>query len=160
MPSNDDELEQLRLSGGLTRREIIRRGIGGFVVLYGGAFAKSAAAGLPKFRTKELKNTLRIIQWSHFVPAYDTWFDNVYTKKWGQKHDTDVIVDHIALAQLPARAQAEVAARSGHDIFGHLSPQAGLEDHVVNHRDIVEEVQHKVGKISVVGLKSCYNPKT
>jgi multiple sugar transport system substrate-binding protein len=160
MPSNDDELEQLGLSGGLTRREIIRRGIGGFVVLYGGAFAKSAAAGVPKFRTKELKNTLRIIQWSHFVPAYDTWFDNVYTKKWGQQHDTDVIVDHIALAQLPARAQAEVAARSGHDIFGHLSPQAGLEDHVVNHRDIVEEVQHKVGKISVVGLKSCYNPKT
>jgi multiple sugar transport system substrate-binding protein len=160
MADNDDQLQELGLSGGLTRREIIRRGLGGFVVLYGGAFAKTAAAGVPKYRHRELKNTLKIIQWSHFVPAYDAWFDNVYTKKWGQKHDTEVSVDHINLAQLPARAQAEVAARSGHDIFGHLSPQAGLEDHVINHRSIVEEVQHKVGKVGVVGYKSCYNPKT
>jgi multiple sugar transport system substrate-binding protein len=160
MAENDDELEQLGLSGGLTRREVVRRGIGSLVVLYGGALTKSAAAGVPKFRHKQLKHTLRIIQWSHFVPAYDTWFDNSYTKKWGQKHDTDVLVDHINLAQLPARAQAEVAARSGHDIFGHLSPQAGLEDHVINHRELVEEVQRKVGKVSRVGIKSCFNPKT
>jgi multiple sugar transport system substrate-binding protein len=160
MAENDDELEQLGLSGGLTRREVVRRGIGSLVVLYGGALTKTAAAGVPKFRHKQLKHTLRIIQWSHFVPAYDTWFDNSYTKKWGQKHDTDVLVDHINLAQLPARAQAEVAARSGHDIFGHLSPQAGLEDHVINHRELVEEVQRKVGKVSRVGTKSCFNPKT
>ena len=160
MAENDDELEELGLTGGLTRREVVRRGLGGFVVLYGGTFAKAAAAGVPKYRYKELKNTLRIMQWSHFVPAYDVWFDNVYTKNWGQKHDTNVSVDHIALAQLPARAAAEVAARSGHDIFGHLSPQAGLEDHVVNHREIVEEVQHKVGKVGKVGYKSCFNPKT
>jgi multiple sugar transport system substrate-binding protein len=160
MAEHDDELERLGLSGSLTRREVVRRGLGGFLVLYGGAFAKTAAAGAPKYRLRELKNTLRIIQWSHFVPAYDVWFDNVYTKKWGQKHDTEVTVDHINLAQLPARAQAEVAARSGHDIFGHLSPQAGLEDRVINHRSIVEEVQHKLGKVSTVGRKSCYNPKT
>jgi multiple sugar transport system substrate-binding protein len=160
MSDQDDELEELGLSGGLTRRELVRRGLGGFVILYGGALTKTAAAGVPKFRHTELKNTLRIIQWSHFVPAYDMWFDNVYTKKWGQKHDTNVVVDHINLAQLPARAQAEVAARSGHDVFGHVSPQAGLEDNVINHREIVEEVQRKVGKVNKVGLRSCYNPKT
>src|SRR5438046_7649284 len=150
MAEADDELEELELTGGLTRRDIIRRGVGGFLVLYGGALTKTAVAGVPKFRHKELKHNLRIIQWSHFVPAYDTWFDNVYTKKWGAKHDTDVSVDHINLAQLPARAKAEVAARSGHDIFGHLSPQAGLEDSVINHREIVEEVQHKVGKVGKI----------
>jgi multiple sugar transport system substrate-binding protein len=160
MAENDDELEELGLTGGLTRREVVRKGLAGFVVLYGGAVAKAAAAGVPKYTHRQLKNTLRIIQWSHFVPAYDVWFDNVYTKKWGQKHDTDVKVDHINLAQLPARAQSEVAARSGHDIFGHLSPQAGLEDNVINHREIVEEVQRKVGKVGIVGRKSCYNPRT
>jgi len=160
MAGNDDELEELGLTGGLTRREVVRKGLAGFVVVYGGALAKTAAAGAPKYRYRELKNTLRIIQWSHFVPAYDNWFDNVYTKNWGQKHDTEVTVDHINLAQLPARAQSEVAARSGHDIFGHLSPQAGLEDNVINHREIVEEVQRKVGNVSVVGRKSCYNPRT
>src|SRR5919201_6648224 len=160
MAENDDELEELGLSGSLTRREVIRRGLGGFLIVYGGALPKTAAAGGPKYRHKELKNTLTILQWSHFVPAYDKWFDNVYTKRWGERHDTDVVVDHINLAQLPARAQAEIAAQSGHDIFGHLSPQAALEDQVINHKEIVEEVTHKVGKVGAGGYKSCFNPKT
>jgi multiple sugar transport system substrate-binding protein len=130
------------------------------LVAYAGALPKVAAAGVPKYVHKHYKNTLKIIQWSHFVPAYDVWFDKTYTKNWGAKHDTDVQVDHIALAQLPARAQAEVAAQSGHDIFGHLSPQAGLEDQVINHKEIIQEVTRKVGKVSQVGFKSCYNPKT
>jgi multiple sugar transport system substrate-binding protein len=160
MSDDEVELEELGLSGGLTRREVIRRGLGGVLIVYGGALPKRAVAGAPKFRHKELKNTLRIIQWSHFVPAYDSWFDNVYTKRWGQRHDTDVVVDHINLAQLPARAQAEIAAQSGHDIFGHVSPQAGLEDQVINHKEIVQEVTRKVGKVGRIGYKSCYNPKT
>ena len=160
MPENDDGLEELGLSKSLTRRQVLRRTVGGFLVLYGGALPKVAAAGVPKHVHRQYKNTLKIIQWSHFVPAYDVWFDKTYTKRWGDKHDTDVQVDHIALAQLPARAQAEVAAQSGHDIFGHLSPQAGLEDQVINHKEIIQEVTRKVGKVSQVGFKSCYNPKT
>ncbi|OLE19478.1 MAG: hypothetical protein AUG88_00795 [Actinobacteria bacterium 13_1_20CM_4_68_12] len=160
MAENDDELEELGISTSLTRRQLVRRGLGGFLVAYAGALPKVAAAGVPKYVHKHYKNTLKIIQWSHFVPAYDVWFDKTYTKNWGAKHDTDVQVDHIALAQLPARAQAEVAAQSGHDIFGHLSPQAGLEDQVINHKEIIQEVTRKVGKVSQVGFKSCYNPKT
>lgn len=159
MAENDDGLEDLGLSRSLTRREVIRRGLGGFLIIYGGAAAKTAIAA-PELRRRQYKNTLKIIQWSHFVPAYDVWFDKTYTKKWGDKHDTDVQVDHINLAQLPARAQAEVAAQSGHDIFGHLSPQAGLEDQVINHKEIIQEVQRKVGKVSQLGFRSCYNPKT
>jgi multiple sugar transport system substrate-binding protein len=160
MDENDEGIEELGLSKSLTRRQVLRRSLGGFLVLYGGALPKVAAAGAPKHVHRQYKNTLKIIQWSHFVPAYDVWFDNTYTKNWGAKHDTDVQVDHIALAQLPARAQAEVAAQSGHDIFGHLSPQAGLEDQVINHKEIIQEVTRKVGKVSQVGFKSCYNPKT
>jgi multiple sugar transport system substrate-binding protein len=160
MEENDDGLEELGLSKSLTRRQVLRRSLGGFLVLYGGALPKVAAAGVPKHFHRQFKNTLKIIQWSHFVPAYDVWFDKTYTKNWGAKHDTDVQVDHINLAQLPARAQAEVAAQSGHDIFGHLSPQAGLEDQVINHKEIIQEVATKVGKVSQVGFKSCYNPKT
>jgi multiple sugar transport system substrate-binding protein len=160
MAENDDGLEELGLSKSLTRRQVLRRSVGGFLVLYGGALPKAAAAGVPKYVHKKYKNTLKIIQWSHFVPTYDDWFDKTYTKNWGAKHDTDVQVDHIALAQLPARAQAEVAAQGGHDIFGHLSPQAGLEDQVINHKEIIQEVTRKVGKVSQVGFKSCYNPKT
>jgi multiple sugar transport system substrate-binding protein len=159
MAENDDGLEDLGLSKSLTRRQVIRRGLGGLLIIYGGALPKTAVAS-PKLRHQQYKSTLKIIQWSHFVPAYDVWFDNTYTKNWGDKHDCDVKVDHVNLAQLPALAQAEVAAQSGHDIFGHLSPQAGLEDQVINHKEIIQEVTRKVGKVGKIGYHSCYNPKT
>ena len=64
------------------------------------------------------------------MPAYDTWFDNVYVKRWGEANDTEVIVDHINQADIPARAAAEVAAQSGHDLFFFLAPPAQYEDQV------------------------------
>jgi multiple sugar transport system substrate-binding protein len=144
-----------------TRREILKKaGAGTLLIVYGGAVTKTSAAGVPRFRSKELAGTLRIIQWSHFVPAYDKWFDNVYIKRWGQANDTEVIVDHINQADIPARAAAEVAAQSGHDIFFFLSPPAAYEDQVIDHANIVEEVSKKRGKMKTVALKSTYNPKT
>jgi len=61
--------------------------------------------------------TLRILQWSHFIPAYDTWFDNVFVKEWGDKNGVKVRVDHIPHLELPARMAAEFAAGAGHDII-------------------------------------------
>jgi len=153
--------EEEVVGGRTTRREILKRaGTGSLLIVYGGATAKTAAAGVPMYRHKDLAGTLRIIQWSHFVPAYDTWFDNVYVKRWGQANDTEVIVDHINQADIPARAAAEVAAQSGHDLFFFLSPPAAYEDQVVDHSDIVQEVTKKRGKMKTVALKSTYNPKT
>jgi multiple sugar transport system substrate-binding protein len=145
----------------VTRSELLRRaGLGAIVLAYGGVGVKSAVAGAPKYRHRELAGTLRILQWSHFVPPYDVWFDNEYIKEWGQKNDTEVKVDHIDLAQIPGRAAAEVAARSGHDIVQFLAPPAAFEDQVIDHKEIVQEVTRKVGKMSKVGLRSSYNPKT
>ena len=145
----------------LSRRELLRRaGLGTAVLVYSGAAPKTSVAGVPKFRHRELQKTLRIIQWRHFVPAYDTWFDNTYTKVWGRKNDTEVIVDHINLTDLPARAASEVAARSGHDIFQHLSPPAAFEDQVLNLRDVVQDVTKKLGPMKGLARRSTYNPKT
>ena len=153
--------EEEVVGGRTTRREILKRGAAGsLVVVYGGAVTKTAAAAAPKFRHRELAGTLRIIQWSHFVPAYDKWFDDVYVKRWGQANDTEVIVDHINQADIPARAAAEVAAQSGHDLFFFLSPPAAYEDRVINHADIVQEVTKKRGKMKDVAFKATYNPKT
>jgi multiple sugar transport system substrate-binding protein len=145
----------------LSRRELLRRaGLGTAVLLYSGAAAKTSVAGVPKFRHKELAKTLRIIQWRHFVPAYDTWFDNTYTKVWGRKNDCEVIVDHINLTDLPARAASEVSSRSGHDIFQHLSPPAAFEDQVLNLKDVVQDVTKKLGPMKGLARRSTYNPKT
>jgi multiple sugar transport system substrate-binding protein len=145
----------------LTRRELIRRaGLGAVVLVYGSSGVKTAVAGVPKYRHKELAGTLRIMQWSHFVPPYDKWFDNVYVKRWGQANDTEVKVDHVNLAELPTRATAEVAARSGHDLFQFLSPPAQHEDNVIALNDVVQQVEKKVGKLGIVGRRSTYNPRT
>jgi len=159
-----DDKERVQITGDmdeLTRRDLLRRaGLGAIVLVYGGTGVKSAVAGVPKFGKKELAGSLSIMQWSHFVPAYDRWFDGEYVKAWGEKNDTEVKVDHVNLAELPTRAAAEVAAQSGHDLFQFLSPPAAYEDQVVAMNDIVQEVTRKVGPMGKVGKKSTYNPRT
>jgi len=150
-----------KISDELTRRELLRKAATGAIVLvYGGVGARSAVAGVPRFRHKELKETLRILQWSHFVPAFDRWFDNTYVKVWGRKNDTDVIVDHISQAELSARVAAEAAAQSGHDMVATLAPLPQYEDQVIDHKEIVQTVSKKRGKMKPVSHRSTYNPKT
>jgi len=59
---------------------------------------------------------LRILTWSHFVPAYDTAFDK-YVANWGKANGVDARVDHIPIDQLPTRIAAELSAGAGHDVF-------------------------------------------
>src|SRR4051812_5126050 len=113
-----------------------------------------------KYRNKHLKGNLSIIQWVHFVPAYDDWFDNTWVKQWGEKNDVQVKVEHINNTLLDTRAAAEVAAQSGHDLFMSLHPLASYEDQVINHASIIKEIEKKVGKYSALGKLSTYNPKT
>ena len=61
---------------------------------------------------------LRILQWSHFIPAYDAWFDK-FAKEWGEKNGVKVKVDHIPHLEMPARIAAEFAAGAGHDLVGN-----------------------------------------
>jgi len=106
------------------------------------------------------ERTLRIAQWSHFIPAYDQWFDGEYTKRWGERNGIAVVVDHFPLTELQARADTEVASQHGHDIFGFAYPPPTFEDHVIDHREIVEEVETKVGPVSPFIRRSIFNPRT
>jgi multiple sugar transport system substrate-binding protein len=106
------------------------------------------------------KKTLRILQWSHFVPGYDAWFDGVYTKEWGAKNGTEVIVDHMSTTEINARGAAEAAAKKGHDLFLFISPPAAYENQVIDHKEIVAEVERRHGKMISLAEKSTLNPKT
>jgi len=150
-----------RREGRYDRRELLRKaGVGAASVGIAGSGLGRAFYGPLRFKGRWLKGDLTIIQWAHFVPAYDKWFDNTWAVQWGQKNDVQVKVDHILNTLLPARAAAEAASGSGHDLFFNLSPQAQFEDQVIDHVEIVQEVQRKVGKIGVVGKRATYNPKT
>jgi multiple sugar transport system substrate-binding protein len=111
-------------------------------------------------KTAGARTQLRIAQVGHFVPGYDTWFDRQYTPAWGERNNVEVIVDHIPVGELPGRAAAEVNARRGHDLFAVFGSAAGFEDDVVDLRDVIEQIQGKVGKASKVAERSAFNPRT
>jgi len=65
----------------------------------------------------QIKGTnLRILQWSHFVPAYDVWFDK-FCEDWGNQVGVKVRVDRIPHLEIPSRLAAEFAAGRGHDLI-------------------------------------------
>ncbi len=120
---------------GLSRREVIKTAAAAGAVASVGPFFHVNPARAAK--------TLKIIQWSHFVPSYDKWFNNEYTKDWGKKNDTEVIVDNINLALLESRAAAEVSAQKGHDLFFFLLPPSVFEEQVVPMNDVYAECEKK-----------------
>jgi multiple sugar transport system substrate-binding protein len=102
--------------------------------------------------------SLSIVQWAHFVPEYDTWFDK-FAKGWGEKNKVSVTVDHIPVQNVPARAAAEASAGSGHDLFGfNGSGGAHLyRKFFMNVADLVKETEKKYGKVTTLGKQLCYN---
>ena len=138
---------------GATRRDVIKTAAGAGVL----ATVGPVVAPRPAHAAKK---TLKILQWSHFVPAYDKWFNNQYVKEWGAKNDTDVTVDNINLGLIPSRAAAEVSAQKGHDLVMFLSPPSVYEQQVVDMKDVYDECEKKHGKPIDLAIKSTYNPKT
>jgi multiple sugar transport system substrate-binding protein len=135
-----------------TRRTVIRAAAAVGIVAGAGPFVHTSPARAAK--------TLKILQWSHFVPGYDKWFNNTYTKEWGAKNDTEVVVDNINLGLIPSRAAAEVSAQKGHDLVMFLAPPSVYEEQVIDMKEVYDEVEKKHGKPIDLAVKSTYNPKT
>jgi multiple sugar transport system substrate-binding protein len=155
--------ELVRPSSALTRGDLLKRGTAAaFTVgMFGGLSDKAFGFYGPlRFAKKQLAGDLRIMQWAHFVPAYDQWLDNTYVKQWGEANDVEVKVDHINNALLYSTGASQVAAQSGHDLFWFISPPSTFQKQVVPVNDIVQEVTKKLGPMSRVARKSTYNPKT
>jgi maltose-binding protein MalE len=102
---------------------------------------------------------LRILQWSHFIPAYDKWFDD-FAKKWGKDNGVTVTVDHIDNADIPARSAAEINAGQGHDLIEWIVPPSALEPSVLDLSDIVQEATKKHGEQIAFCKASSFNPTT
>jgi multiple sugar transport system substrate-binding protein len=102
--------------------------------------------------------SLSIVQWSHFVPAYDTWFDK-FAKDWGEKNNIAVSVDHIPVQNVPARAAAEASAGSGHDLFGFNGAGGAhlYRKFFIDVSDLVKETEKKYGKVTTIGTQLGYN---
>ncbi|MFQ5828136.1 MAG: ABC transporter substrate-binding protein [Candidatus Methylomirabilia bacterium] len=90
--------------------------------------------------------SLRILQWSHFIPAYDVWFDK-FARDWGKANGVKVRVDHIPHLEIPARLAAEFAAKAGHDLvyFVGTIQTALYFRHLVDVTDISEQLGKRWG---------------
>jgi multiple sugar transport system substrate-binding protein len=144
----------------VTRREFLRLAGAGLVAASVGPFVFTE-------KTAAQPVTLRILQWRHFVPPYDEWFDKVFAPRWGEKNNVRVVVEHVGLAEIPAIAAGEAArvaggADPGHDLIQHLTPPAALEKQVDTdaHREVIEELKRKVGPYIPLAEKSTFNPVT
>ena len=108
---------------------------------------------------KQLSGDLKILQWSHFVPRHDRWFDP-FAADWGRQVGVNVTVDHINLADIPARASAEIAANEGHDLIEFLSPPSAFEPSLLDLTDINQEAERRFGKQLALCTRSSFNPTT
>ena len=143
------------LARSVTRRDFVKKG---------GLLAFSAGT-LPTILlacgngTSSGHKTLKILQWSHFVPAYDKWFDP-WAKAWGDKNNTTVTVDHINYADIPTRTAAEINAGSGHDLILWIVPPSQYEPSVADMSDVVKAVEAKYGPQLDFARLTNFNPHT
>jgi multiple sugar transport system substrate-binding protein len=142
---------------GLSRREFLKRAGLVAAAAAGGPSLLAACSGTTG-GSKQSKQ-LKILQWSHFVPSYDQWFDP-FAKKWGTDHGIKVTVDHINNADIPARTAAEITGKSGHDLIEWIIPPSVLEPSVVDVTDIVQEAEQKYGQQFEFCKLTSFNPTT
>ena len=137
----------------ISRRDFMK-GVAGGVVAAG----LGSNIFIPAARAEKKK--LKILQWSHFVPAFDRWLEGTYIQEWGAKNDTDVIVDHLSIRELLERPAAEVANQKGHDLVMFVRPPPAFEEHVVDLRDVCQECERLYGSSIPLAHRSTFNPKT
>ncbi|HEY7337687.1 MAG TPA: hypothetical protein VH639_22535 [Bryobacteraceae bacterium] len=132
-----------------SRRDVVRLGAkaAGSVPFF--VFRKRALAG---------RRTLRIAKWSHFVPQFDAWFEQT-ARKWGQQHDTDVVVDYVSVAEVWAKAKAEAQAGQGHDIWMFPWPPAEFGRYVIDHAEVYNKLAFAYGSIPQIAYRSTFDPK-
>jgi multiple sugar transport system substrate-binding protein len=142
------------INKGLSRRDFLKTTLG----------SAAAASALPKFEvfsapSQQLSGELRILQWSHFVPNHDVWFD-AFARNWGEENGVTVTVDHINNAEIPAAAAAEISAGEGHDLIEFIFPPSLLEPSVLDLKDINDEAVSRFGEQTSLCTRASFNPVT
>jgi ABC-type glycerol-3-phosphate transport system substrate-binding protein len=167
-------LNPRRKSTGFTRREMLYLsgatllaaacGNGATTTTTGVPTGTTSAAGGPAVSFLEpreaLSGELKILLWSHFVPAHDTWFDP-FVREWGDMVGVDVTVDHIAVADVPAAIAAEIqSGQPEHDLMQYIAVLSQHEPSVVDMGDVVAEAENRYGPMLDLTRRSSFNPNT
>lgn len=107
----------------------------------------------------QLSGDLRMLLWSHFVPNHDTWFDP-FAQEWGERVGVNVTVDHIDVANIPARISSEISAGEGHDLIQFIATLSQFEPSMNSMNDLMDEANSRFGEHLPLCQKSSFNPAT
>ena len=152
-------LEHLIEGRRVSRKQFLERSGAAALAVSAGPLLAACGGGGGGGGTTGGNKQLKILQWSHFVPRYDTWFDS-YAKQWGSDNGVNVVVNHIDLADLGARTTAEISAGSGHDLIELLSPPSAFEPSVHDLSDLAKKATNRFGTQTGLCTKSTFNPTT
>jgi multiple sugar transport system substrate-binding protein len=100
---------------------------------------------------------LKILQWSHFVPQYDTWFD-AFAQDWGKANGVNVTVDHINLAELGAALAAAIDAGEGPTLVELNLAASNFVEGVRDLTDINMQAQEMFGPQAETCTANSYLP--
>jgi len=100
-----------------------------------------------------------ILQWSHFVPQYDVWFDP-FAEDWGNANNVSVTVDHIALGELPAALTAAIDAGEGPSLVEMVFAPPQFIEGLHDLTDLNMQAQELFGEQAETSKMSSYLPAT
>jgi len=139
MKKNRKKKQPGQTKSGVPRREFLKLSL-----------AAGVGMAAPMIFTRKLtaqgsERTLKVVQWKHFVPDYDKYFD-VFAKEFGDRHNAKVEVDYVGTADLPTAIAADISRGGGHDVFHLNGTGAWLYDKVlVDVSDIANKLSKEFG---------------
>ena len=104
-----------------------------------------------------LAQELSLLQWSHFVPRYDKWFD-AYAEDWGKANGIAVRVDHVNVAELPAALTAAIEAGEGPSIIEMAFPPTAFIEGLHPLNDVNEAAAAEHGERTANCQATSYLP--
>ena len=127
------------------------------------AEAQPAAAAEPQFANVPPAGSfpagtkIRLLQWSHFVPRYDTWFD-AFAQDWGKQVGVDVTVDHVNLTELAPALTAALDAGEGPTMVEMVIAAGSFVEGVQDLTDVHQKAQDLFGEEIATCVQSSYLP--
>lgn len=101
---------------------------------------------------------LQIMQWSHFVPAYDAWFDNEFAPAWGEANNVEVTVDHLDIASLDPSLIAALDAGEGPTLVELPLAAANYVEGVHDLSDLAARLEEEFGPMNDTCRATSYLP--
>ena len=101
--------------------------------------------------------SIHLVQWSHFVPQYDTWFDP-FAKDWGEVNGVEVKVDHVAIADLFPTLGAAIDAGEGPTMVELIIATSLFVEGVQDLTDVNLQAQELFGPIIDTCKANSYLP--